>query len=198
MPASTKASARRAVFPALVITRTGSVLSGTRVRKGRLAKGFRIEGTVSAVTSFGAFIEIESPYVEGLIKLESLGDEPFSYDQVHMRLSGNRTGRSIELGDKVKVQIQNVSVIRRRIELVLVATAASNKARPVLQTNPRAGIAKQKKAGREVERAVSGRGDREDRTTRGARASSSSGKLRLGVSHRQSGPGGKRGKGKKR
>src|SRR5205814_1139141 len=73
--------------------------------------GERFNGVVSAVTSFGAFVELDEPFVEGLIKLESLGDEPFEFDGVHMRLSGKRTGRAIELGDRVMVEINNVSVI---------------------------------------------------------------------------------------
>ncbi|MFN0249088.1 MAG: ribonuclease R [Kofleriaceae bacterium] len=145
--------------------------------------GEEFEGTVSAVTSFGAFVEIDTPYVEGLIKLESLGDEPFSYDEVHMRLSGRKTGRSIELGDKVKVQINNVSVVRRRIDFTLMATAKSNRDRPQLTPNPRAGIAKQKKAGREVDRAQRGRAGRDDER-RGAKPTGKGGKLMLGVSHR--------------
>ncbi len=68
----------------------------------------RFEGIVSAVTSFGVFVEIEEPFVEGLIKLESLGDEPWDYDEVHMRLSGRRTGKSIELGDTVTVEVNDV------------------------------------------------------------------------------------------
>ncbi|MGE3768168.1 MAG: ribonuclease R [Kofleriaceae bacterium] len=146
--------------------------------------GEEFEGTVSAVTSFGAFVEIDSPYVEGLIKLESLGDEPFAYDEVHMRLSGRKTGRSIELGDKVKVQINNVSVVRRRIDFTLLATAKSNRDRPKLEANPRAGLAKQKKAGREVDRAQRGRAGRDDDRRGGKAAGGAGGKLRLGVSHR--------------
>jgi ribonuclease R len=179
--------------------------------------GQRFDGVVSAVTSFGAFVEIESPYVEGLIKLDSLGDEQFSYDEIHMRLAGRRTGKSIELGDKVTVEINNVSVIRRRIDFTLVASAskpavpgmgAAGGAKPPaprLEANPRAGIAQRKKAGREVERAQRGRKDR-DRDERGpsgattrAAASSSSGGLRFGVSHRKPGAsGGGGGKKKKR
>ena len=145
--------------------------------------GEEFEGTVSAVTSFGAFVEIDEPYVEGLIKLDSLGDEPFSYDEVHMRLSGRKTGRSIELGDRVKVQINNVSVVRRRIDFTLLATARSNRDRPKLEANPRVGLAKQKKAGREVDRAQRGRAGRGD-DKHGKPARGPGGKLRLGVSHR--------------
>jgi ribonuclease R len=83
--------------------------------------GQRFDGVVSAVTSFGAFVELEEPFVEGLIKLDSLGDDKFSYDAVHMRLSGARTGTAIELGDKVTVEINNVSVVRRRIDFTLIS-----------------------------------------------------------------------------
>ena len=131
--------------------------------------GEEFEGTVSAVTSFGAFVELDAPYVEGLIKLYSLGDEQWSYDQVHMRLSGARTGRAIELGDRVKIKINNVSVIRRRIDFTLLATSSTNKAKPRLEANPRVGLVKQKNAGREVDRAARGRAGRPERTERGDR-----------------------------
>ncbi|MGE0872870.1 MAG: ribonuclease R [Kofleriaceae bacterium] len=144
--------------------------------------GQQFDGTVSAVTSFGAFVEIEEPFVEGLIKLDALGDERFNFDDVHMRLSGSRTGKTIELGDKVRVEILNVSVLRRRIEFGLAGVIPSTRARHKLEVTPRAGIARAKRAGKEVERAVRGRKERA--TTRGA---ATKGKLRLGVSHR--GPG---------
>jgi ribonuclease R len=137
--------------------------------------GERFPGTVSAVTSFGAFVEIDEPFVEGLIKLDSLG-EPFDYDEVHMRLSGRRSGRSIEIGDKVTVEISNVSVLRRRIDFLLIDIASTAGRPPKLEANPRASIAQKKRAGRELERAQPR-----------ARATVSGGKLRLGVSHRAAG-----------
>jgi ribonuclease R len=146
--------------------------------------GQEFPGTISAVTSFGAFVEIEEPFVEGLIKLDSLG-EPFEYDEVHMRLSGKRTGRTLELGDKVTVEINNVSVIRRRIDFTLVGTEQKKTRPPRLEANPRAGIPQRKKAGREVERAQLGRGDRAAAAggKRPAKAGAG-GKVAFGVSHR--------------
>jgi ribonuclease R len=154
--------------------------------------GQRFDGVVSAVTSFGAFVEIEEPFVEGLIKLDSLGDDRFSYDEVHMRLSGERTGTTIELGDKVTVEINNVSVVRRRIDFTLItAQTAGRKLRKTpekgwdTKLDSRVGVAQRKKAGRAVERASRGHAER-GATPRRAQASASSGggKLRLGVSHR--------------
>jgi ribonuclease R len=152
--------------------------------------GQRFEGTVSAVTSFGAFVEIEEPFVEGLIKLDSLGDDSFHYDAIHMRLSGERTGTTIELGDKVTVEINNVSVVRRRIDFTLIsAQTEGRKLRRTPEREPargkparasRAPVAQRKKAGREVERAS------RQHAERGAapRPAAKNGKLRLGVSHR--------------
>jgi ribonuclease R len=76
-------------------------------------------GTVSAVTSFGAFVELDAPYVEGLIRLESLGTD-IGYDELHLRLRARRSGFTLTMGDPVEVRIVDVSVPRRRIDLELV------------------------------------------------------------------------------
>lgn len=86
--------------------------------------GEQFPGIVSAVTNFGAFIEIDKPFVEGLVKNEDLGNEPFEFDGVHLRLVGMRTGKSLMMGDDVIVEVANVSVARRRVELQLVSGGA--------------------------------------------------------------------------
>ncbi len=164
--------------------------------------GQRFEGVISAVTNFGAFVEIDSPYVEGLIKLDTLGNEPWDFDGIHMRLTGRKTGKMIELGDEVVIEIANVSVVRRRLEFTLVGARHAGKKPAVRhakksapQPSPRAGLAKQRKAGREVAKAARGRAER------GATTRKAAGKLQLGVSHRgmseRAGAGGKS-KGKKK
>ncbi len=114
--------------------------------------GQQFPGTISAVTSFGAFVEIEEPFVEGLIKLDSLG-EPFEYDEAHMRLSGKRTGKTLELGDRVTVEINNVSVLRRRIDFTLIAGGQARGKPAKLQPSPRAPIPQRKRAAKELEHA---------------------------------------------
>jgi ribonuclease R len=160
--------------------------------------GEKFTGTVSAVTSFGAFVEIDEPYVEGLIKKDSLGDD-VEFDEVHMRLRARRSGMMLTLGDAVQVEIGDVSVIRRRIELKLVAvkrvTAAKGAdlatADDYAQEAPatRVGIGARRKAGRAaVEALVSAKPER--------RRVAQAGKLR--VSHRRDrdldGPPAKKGK----
>ena len=154
--------------------------------------GQRFEGVISAVTNFGAFVELEEPYVEGLIKLDTLGDEPWDYDQVHMRLTGRKTGKMLELGDKVQVDINNVSVVRRRIDFTLIAVAHAGKTvdhvrkqRPEQPGKPRdiRDVEKRRKAAREVSK-VTARQTERGAAPRRESKSGSGGKLQLGVSHR--------------
>ncbi len=69
--------------------------------------GEEFEGRVTGVTHFGAFVEIDAPFVEGLVKLDSLGDDQFEFDPVLLKLSGRRTGFTVSLGDTVQVVVQN-------------------------------------------------------------------------------------------
>ena len=79
-----------------------------------------LEGSVSGVTSFGIFVVLDAPFVEGLVRTDYLApDDFYDFDAVACRLTGRRSGRTFSLGDRVKVEILQVSVARRRIELRL-------------------------------------------------------------------------------
>jgi len=82
--------------------------------------GEELDGTVSGVTSFGVFVEIHEPFVEGLIKLEDLGDEIFDFDARRMQISGRKTGLTLGLADRVTVEVLGASIIKRKVDLRLV------------------------------------------------------------------------------
>jgi ribonuclease R len=78
-----------------------------------------LTGTISAVTSFGVFVATDEPFVEGLIRVEELGDDIFTFDESGLRLVGRRSGFAFALGDAVSVEVLSVSVARRRIDFRL-------------------------------------------------------------------------------
>ncbi len=78
-----------------------------------------LEGTVSGVAGFGIFVTIDHPFVEGLVRVENLSDDDYVYDETSSRLSGRRSGRTFALGDAIKVEVQSVSVVRRKIDFAL-------------------------------------------------------------------------------
>lgn len=77
------------------------------------------DGTISGVTGFGVFVVIDEPFVEGLVRLEALSDDYYIYDEPTCRLVGRRSGRAFALGDTMKVEVQSVSVVRRKIDFAL-------------------------------------------------------------------------------
>jgi ribonuclease R len=92
-----------------------------------------LEGSISGVTSFGIFVAADKPFVEGLVRTDYLApDDFYEYDEIACRLIGRRSGQTFSLGDRVKVEVLQVSVARRRIELRLfdAKTAGSHQARP--------------------------------------------------------------------
>jgi ribonuclease R len=91
--------------------------------------GEEFPGRVSAITSFGAFVELDEPFVEGLIKLEAIGEDYYGFDKSAMRLVGQRTGHTLSLGDTVVVEILNASVTLRRIELGLISGGSKSEPR---------------------------------------------------------------------
>jgi ribonuclease R len=78
-------------------------------------------GQIAAVTHFGAFVELDEPFVEGLIKLDGIADDSFAFDPLRMTLAGRRTGLTLELGDRVIVEVVGASLASRRVELRLVS-----------------------------------------------------------------------------
>jgi ribonuclease R len=76
-------------------------------------------GTVTAITSFGLFVLLESVYVEGLVHISALGHEYFHFDPERHRLFGERSGREFGVGDSVRVEVVNVDLDERKVDLEL-------------------------------------------------------------------------------
>ncbi|MGH8120154.1 MAG: ribonuclease R [Gammaproteobacteria bacterium] len=77
-------------------------------------------GTISSVTSFGVFVELDEIFVEGLIHITSLPIDYYHFDPVHHRLRGERTGRIFRLANRVRVKVIRVDVDDKKIDFELV------------------------------------------------------------------------------
>jgi ribonuclease R len=82
--------------------------------------GNRYPGTVAAVAEPGLFVELTPFFVEGLVRAETLPGM-FDLDPVHHALIDHGTGRAFRVGDPVEVQVADVSIERRRVDLALVS-----------------------------------------------------------------------------
>jgi ribonuclease R len=111
------------------------------------------EGAISSVTGFGVFVQVDDPFVEGLIRIDQLSDDYYNYDEAACRLVGRRSGRAFALGDSVKVEVQSVSVVRRKVDFALAGHAAREQARGEHHGRGERGREKKARHGREARRA---------------------------------------------
>jgi ribonuclease R len=81
--------------------------------------GEAYSGTVSGVTSFGLFLELDEVFVEGLVHITSLPSDYYSFDPVGHRLTGKRSGRIYRLGDRVEIIVARVDLDERKIDFEL-------------------------------------------------------------------------------
>ena len=82
--------------------------------------GETFNGTISGVTGFGLFVELDEIYVEGLVHVTGLPGDYYHFDPVHHRLTGERSGRVYRLAGKVRVRVVRVDVDDKKIDFELV------------------------------------------------------------------------------
>ena len=81
--------------------------------------GQQFQGTISNITAFGLFVELDNT-VEGLVRLSSMDDDYYTYNERSLCLIGERTKKIYRIGDKVNVQLIKASVETRQIDFILI------------------------------------------------------------------------------
>ena len=78
------------------------------------------EGTISGVTEWGIYVQVEPTHIEGMVALKELTDDYYQFDEKSFRVIGKSSGRSFRLGDKVKVRVERASLEQKNIDFSLV------------------------------------------------------------------------------
>ncbi|SFV88682.1 3'-to-5' exoribonuclease RNase R [hydrothermal vent metagenome] len=80
--------------------------------------GNTFDGIISGIARFGIFIELTDIYTEGMISIRDMKDDFYSFDEIHHKLSGQRTGKTFQLGDKITIQVASVNLDDRQMVFV--------------------------------------------------------------------------------
>jgi ribonuclease R len=108
--------------------------------------GETYEGTVTGLVGTGVFVNVDDPFVDVLVRMESLGPDRYEIDDERLRVIGTRSGDRIALGDRMRVTVDDVSILRRTVYGRRVVEAEEARAkrpkREVKRTGKTAGRAK--------------------------------------------------------
>ena len=76
-----------------------------------------LDCVVTGLTGFGVFVQSRKFGIEGLIRMDELGPDEWQYNQRGGCIEGRRTGRSIRMGQAMRVRIVSVNVPARQLNV---------------------------------------------------------------------------------
>lgn len=82
--------------------------------------GLTAEGIVSGITSYGMYVELPNT-IEGMIRLSSLTDDYYIFDEENYCLTGESTQQVYRLGQKLTVRINSVDKMLKTIDFLPVS-----------------------------------------------------------------------------
>ncbi len=82
--------------------------------------GERFRALIISTTRFGFFVELEQFFVEGLVPIDTLSGDRYSYNENTRRIVGDRSKREFGIGDQVEVILDRVEPMERRLQFALV------------------------------------------------------------------------------
>jgi ribonuclease R len=82
--------------------------------------GEEFDGLIISITKFGFFVELTDMFVEGLVPLDTLVDDRYTYHENTREIIGQRTRQTFRLGQRVRVLVDRIDPIERKIQFALV------------------------------------------------------------------------------
>ena len=83
--------------------------------KDRIGEEF--DGTVSGMTDWGVYVELNDTHVEGMAFLRDIDeDDYYRFDEARYEVVGRSSGIRLTLGTPVRVRVKGVDMNRRTLD----------------------------------------------------------------------------------
>lgn len=107
---------------------------GCLLLRDRVGEDFH--GIISGVTNFGLFVELDGLPMEGMIKIETLGNDYYEYNPDRQELRGKSTSEAWRLGEEIDVRLVEVNIGRLEITLVVAGSPEGGSERRGFRKSP--------------------------------------------------------------
>jgi ribonuclease R len=81
--------------------------------------GEDFDGLIVSVTKFGFFVELTELFIEGLVPLNSLEDDSYSYHENTRQIIGGRSKKTYSIGDKVRVIVDRIDHMQKKVQFAV-------------------------------------------------------------------------------
>jgi ribonuclease R len=101
--------------------------------------GDDFDAMILSVTKYGCFVELDNLFIEGLVPIMSLQGDHYTFRENTRQIIGEQSGRRYSMGDRVRVVLDRVDSVQRRLQFSILEEVA-----PVRLGRPAKGKAKVK------------------------------------------------------
>ena len=82
--------------------------------------GEEFDGLITSVTKFGFFVELTDLFVEGLVPLNTLTDDHYTFHENTREIIGQRSRKTYHLGQKLRVLVDRIDPVEKKIQFAVV------------------------------------------------------------------------------
>ncbi len=85
--------------------------------ESRIGEDF--DGLIISVTKFGFFVELTDLFVEGLVPLNTLDDDRYTYHEDTRQIIGQRSRKTYSLGNRLRVLVDRIDPVEKKIQFAV-------------------------------------------------------------------------------
>jgi ribonuclease R len=81
--------------------------------------GEDFDGLITSVTKFGFFVELTDLFIEGLVPLNTLADDYYTYHENTRQIIGQRSRKTYSLGQRIRVLVDRIDPVEKKIQFAI-------------------------------------------------------------------------------
>jgi ribonuclease R len=78
--------------------------------------GDEFDGLIVSTHRFGFFVELDGLFVDGLVPVDTLAGDRYTYQENARRIVGERSRRAFSIGDTLRVRLDRVNAVERKLQ----------------------------------------------------------------------------------
>src|SRR5207302_8169283 len=86
------------------------------------------DGLITSVTKFGFFVELTDLFVEGLVPLNTLTDDFYTYHENTRQIIGQRSRKTYRMGQRIRVLVDRIDPVEKKIQFAILEEVAERQA----------------------------------------------------------------------
>lgn len=82
--------------------------------------GEEFDGVISGVSEWGLYVQIIDNMCEGMVRLNDIEGDYYTFDAPNYCARGKRTGQEYRMGDEVRIKVRRADLIKKQLDFELV------------------------------------------------------------------------------